>query len=119
MLFCNAIPLRGVLSYSPNVSLKTLPKLLGAVITCGLVVNKRMVCCDVGSARLEVRAVFEPELTSASIHYDSLVSVRGVLVTTILRLLKQRSSYGKDAYKYSYLKPPVHAWQLYPEHWLR
>jgi hypothetical protein len=99
MLFRNAIPLRSVSPYSLNVGLKALTKLLSAVIASSLVVNKGMMHCDVGSSRLEVSTVFHPKHTSASIHYDSLVPARRVLVTTILRLLKQRSSYSKNTHE--------------------
>jgi hypothetical protein len=76
MLFRNAIPLRSVSPYSLNVGLKALTKPLSAVIASGLVVNKGMMHCDVGSSRLELSTVFYPEHTSASIQYDSLVPAR-------------------------------------------
>jgi hypothetical protein len=58
MLFRKAIPPRGIRPYGLNVSLKTLLKLLCAVVTGTLVVNKRMMHCDMGGTWLEVSAVF-------------------------------------------------------------
>jgi hypothetical protein len=70
-------------------------KLLGAVITGGLVIYQGIMHCDMCCARFEVGTVFHPILTCASVYYDSLASIGGVLVATILRVLKQCSRNGK------------------------